>query len=163
MDKFILLTDRVNRAMDYVAGTVLVLMMILTVCDVILRYFKMPIPGTFELVSVAAGVVLAASLPRTSWEKQHVNLPMLVEMFGNRGQKVFNVITRFLSILLFAIFGYNLLLMGQSLSKTNTTTNILHTPLSPFAYLMGACCFIVCLILIADIVRTIGGGHEHHD
>jgi TRAP-type C4-dicarboxylate transport system permease small subunit len=158
---FMLLADKLNKVMDGVAGTTLVLMMILTVLDVILRFFGKPIPGTYELVSLSAGVVVAAALPRTSWEKAHVNLPILTGTFSKKGQDVCDVATRVMAILLFVIFGYNLLVMGQSLSKSNVGTQTLQVPLSPFAYIMGACCFIVCIILVADIARTVATGGHH--
>ena len=41
---------RIGKVMDVVGGTVLTLMMFITVLDVVLRCFKIPITGTYELV-----------------------------------------------------------------------------------------------------------------
>ena len=50
---------RVGRTMDVVGGTVLTLMMLMTVLDVVLRFFKIPITGTYELVFLGGAVRIA--------------------------------------------------------------------------------------------------------
>ena len=57
----------IARFLNIIAGTSLTFLMLLTVGDVILRYFKRPIVGTYELVAFSGAVVIGFSLPFTSW------------------------------------------------------------------------------------------------
>ena len=155
--RFLNITLKLNSLMDFVAGSVLVLMMLLTALDVILRYLGRPIPGTYELVSLAGAVVIGFAIPRTSWDKTHVTVDFLVDRFAER-RGVFEVTTRVFSLFLFLLLGWNLVLMGASLAKTGEGTLTLCLPIYPIAYLLGICCFAECLVLVADIVRVASKG-----
>ena len=155
--RFLNITLKLNSLMDFVAGSVLVLMMLLTVVDVILRYLGRPIPGTYELVSLAGAVVIGFAIPRTSWDKTHVTVDFLVDRYAER-RGIFDVTTRVFSLFLFLLLGWNLVVMGTSLAKTGEGTLTLCLPIYPIAYLLGICCFAECLVLVADIVKVASKG-----
>jgi TRAP-type C4-dicarboxylate transport system permease small subunit len=58
--------------MYWIAGAALAAMMFLTVADVVLRYFKMPIVGTYEIVSMLGAIVIGFAVPQTTLERGHV-------------------------------------------------------------------------------------------
>ncbi len=49
------------------------------VADVILREFKMPIVGTYEIVSLLGAIVIGFAIPQTSLERGHVLMDFLTE------------------------------------------------------------------------------------
>ena len=49
------------RVLAGIAGAALLTLMLVTTIDVILRAFRHPIPGAYDLVKVAAGVAIAAT------------------------------------------------------------------------------------------------------
>ena len=151
------MTLRITKLMDVVAGSVLVMMMFLTVLDVILRYLGRPIPGTYELVSLAGAAVIGFAIPRTSWDKTHVTVDFLVDRFPER-RGVFEVTTRIFSLFLFFLLGWNLVATGASLAKTGEGTLTLCVPIYPVAYLLGVCCFAECLVLVTDMVKVLTRG-----
>lgn len=51
MEGFLSKIKGLTRSLNIIAGTALTFMMLLTVADVILRSFRRPIPGTYELVA----------------------------------------------------------------------------------------------------------------
>ena len=54
---------RIGRVMDVVGGIILTFMMLITVLDVVLRFFKKPITGTYELVFLGGAVVIGCAIP----------------------------------------------------------------------------------------------------
>ncbi len=70
---------RISKVLDVVGGVVLSLMMLITVADVILRFFGKPITGTYELVFLAGAVVIGCAIPQTSWQGGHVNVDFVLE------------------------------------------------------------------------------------
>jgi TRAP-type C4-dicarboxylate transport system permease small subunit len=88
----------ISRFLNIIAGISLTFLMLLTVGDVILRYFRRPIVGTYELVAFSGAVVIGFSLPFTSWMKGHVNVDFLILRFSQKVRNVFNIITRCLVI-----------------------------------------------------------------
>ena len=50
------------RILYWVAWVAIVVMMLLTCADVVLRYFRKPIPGTYELVCFLGAAAVAFSM-----------------------------------------------------------------------------------------------------
>jgi len=151
-----------SKWMNAVGGTVLVLMMLLTVSDVILRIFGKPILGTYEMISLAGGIVIGFALPKASWDDAHVYVDILILGLSAKVKKVFMVSTKFLGIVLFSLLGWNMIMKGTELQGAGEVSLTLHIPFYPVAYALGFCFFIECLVLCSQIVMAIrgGGGHE---
>lgn len=150
----------VNRVMDCVAGTALVLIMLLTSLDVVLRYLRHPILGSYDMVSMGAAFVIGFALPRTSWDKMHISVDILVDKLPQK-RIVFDLITRVMAMALFLIIGWNLTKLGASFSRTGDSTLTLGLPFYPIVYALGISAFVECLVLLADIVRLFDKGRQH--
>ena len=83
--------------MYWIAGTAIVLMMLITCGDVVLRYFRLPIPGTYELVCFLGSVAVSFAMARTSMKKGHVAVSLIVRLLNQRIQLIIESITTFLS------------------------------------------------------------------
>ncbi len=142
----------VNKAMDCVAGTALVLIMLLTSLDVILRYLGRPVQGSYDMVSFGAAFVIGFALPRTSWDKGHVRVDVLIEKIPDK-IVFFDFVTRILAISLFAIMCWNFAKLGASFSRTGEGTLTLGIPLYPIAYALAVAAFFECLALLGDIFK----------
>ena len=75
--------------MYWIAGLALIGIMFLTVTDVILREFKIPIVGTYEIVSLLGAVVIGFAIPQTSIERGHVLMDFLTESFTFGGKRFY--------------------------------------------------------------------------
>jgi TRAP-type C4-dicarboxylate transport system permease small subunit len=56
MNFFEKIGNELSRFLFWVAGTAIFLMMVLTCADVVLRFLRRPIPGTYELVCFLGSV-----------------------------------------------------------------------------------------------------------
>ncbi len=148
------------RFLNVVAGISLTFLMLLTVGDVILRFLKRPIVGTYELVAFSGAVVIGFSIPFTSWMRGHVYVDFLILKFSQKIRNVFHIITRCLVICLFLMIGWNLIKYGMDLRKSGEVSPTLHFPFYPVAYGIGICCFFQCLVLLCDILKIRGGKYE---
>lgn len=149
---------RAGRIMDITGGVILTLMMLITVLDVILRYFRMPITGTYELVFLGGAVVIACAIPLTTWEGGHVAVDFLIQSPSVSFRKIMGVFTRFLGIVFFFLLGWNLFRLGNDLFTSGEVSLTLHVPYYPAAYILGICAFVQCLVLTVMIMRIIRGG-----
>jgi TRAP-type C4-dicarboxylate transport system permease small subunit len=146
--------------LNTIAGISLVFLMCLTIGDVIMRYFRRPIPGTYELVAFSGAVVIGFSLPFTSWVRQHIFVDSFIAYFSQKTRNGLHVFTRVICIGLFFIIGWNLFKYGDSLYKSGEVSLTIQMPFYPIAYGVGVCCFIECLVLITDIIKIAGGEYE---
>ncbi len=154
MDKLMNIIQAVNKGMDFIAGTALVSIMLLTTFDVILRYLGHPILGSYDLVSFGAVFVIGFALPRTSWEKMHITVDILVERIPAH-RYILDIITRAMALVLFVLLGWNLIVLGADFFKTGEGTLTLGIPLFPIAYALGFCAFVQCFALIGEVGRIL--------
>jgi TRAP-type C4-dicarboxylate transport system permease small subunit len=154
MTRYLRIMQAVNKGMDLVAGTALVSIMLLTTCDVILRYLGHPILGSYDLVSFGAAFVIGFALPRTSWDKMHISVDILVEKIPKH-RFIADIFTRVAALALFVLLGWNLALLGAGFHETGEETLTLGIPLFPVAYALGLCAFLQCFALIGDVVKLV--------
>ena len=154
------MVSKVSRWMNAIAAVALAFMILLTVADVILRYFRRPIIGTYEMVALSGAVIIGFSLPFTSMMKGHVNVDFLTQKLPPKERKIFGSITKCLGILLFLIIGWNLFILGMDFHKVGEVTPTRHLPIYPVLYGVGVCCFFESLVLLVDIMKILGGKDE---
>ena len=150
----------ITQFLNIIAGISLTFLMLLTISDVILRFFRMPIVGTYELVAFAGAVVIGFSLPLTSWLRAHIFVDFAILKFPRNIRDVFNIVTRCMVLILFVLIGWNLLKYGLDLQRSGEVSPTLHIPFYPVAYGIGIACFVQCLVMVCDIVKILGGKYE---
>jgi TRAP-type C4-dicarboxylate transport system permease small subunit len=146
--------------LNIIAGITLTFMMSITVADVILRSFRRPIVGTYELVAFSGAVVIGFSLPFTSWVRGHIYVDFIISRFSKKIRNAFNIVTRCMVIWLFLMIGWNLIKFGMDLQKSGEVSLTLQMPFYPVAYGIGICCFIQCLVIGCDLLKIYGGKYE---
>ncbi len=160
MEWFLNKVWRLIRSINFIGGVSLAFIMFLTVADIILRSFRKPIVGTYEIVAFSGAIVVGFALPYTSWVKGHVYTDFVVSRFSEKTKKVFSLLTRVLGIGLFFLLGIELIKYGLDLKKAGEVSPTLMMPFYPVAYGLGVCSFIQSLVLLCDIFKIAGGKHE---
>jgi len=160
MKGFINVIRGICSLLNVIAGISLTFLMLLTIADVVLRFCKMPVRGTYEMVAYAGAIVIGFSLPITSWMRGHIFVDFLVLKFSKPVQNIINLTTRCVVIVLFLLIGWNLMKYGMDLFQSGEVTTTLRLPFYPIAYGVGLCCFIECLVMVGDIYKILGGEYE---
>jgi len=151
---------RLSKWTNGVAGVVLPVMMIITVADVFLRLFGKPIVGTYELVAYTGALVVAFSIPYTSWSRGQIYVDFFVLKIPPGIRKLFHLLTRLMAILLFFLAAWNLGRFGMDLARSGEVSPTLQLPFYPIVYAVGFSCLVQCLVLAADIVKIFEGKYE---
>ena len=154
------ISDRISNWMEVFAGIVLVLIMVVTGCDIVGRIFGSPIPGTYEMVSFAGGLVIGLALPVTSRERAHVVVDIVTSRVSSRAGAMLHVITRLMVIALFLLLGYATIRMGIDFRAYGQVTPVLGFPYYPVAYIISGACFVESLVLVVDLLK---GGEARHE
>jgi TRAP-type C4-dicarboxylate transport system permease small subunit len=153
-------TDKLSRVVNWIALCALTFIMLLTVSDVVLRFFGHPIVGTFEVVGFCGAIIISFSLPRTTWERGHIFVDFLTQKMPKSAKKIMDLATRVITIVLFAVIGWNLFIYSHKLMVSGEVSLTIQLPFYPFSYGVGVCCFLQCLALICDIPKILGGTYE---
>ena len=160
MKRFLDAVRGTGTALGAVAAAALAFLMLLTVADVVLRIFGHPIVGTYELVAVSGAVAIGLSLPMTSWARGHIYVDSFVARLPRVPRAVFAVVTRALVLGLFLLIGVNLLKYALSLRAAGEVTPTLRVPFYPVVIGVGVSCLVQCVVMVADVVKTLRGDHE---
>jgi TRAP-type C4-dicarboxylate transport system permease small subunit len=154
------LTEKISRTFNWIALCALTFIMLLTVSDVVLRYFGRPIVGTFEIVGFCGAVIIGFSLPLTSWDRGHIFVDFLTSKMSKGRKKMLDLTTRTACIALFAVIGWNLFIYSNKLYQSGEVSLTIQIPFYPFSYGLGVACFLQCFVLIADIVKIFRGTYD---
>jgi TRAP-type C4-dicarboxylate transport system permease small subunit len=137
-----------SRIMYWIAVVAIVSIVVLTVCDVVLRRFRMPIAFTYELVMVLGAIAISFSVPQTTLDKGHVLMDFMTEKASERWQKILHFLTRCLGAGMFATFSWRMFVLGSSLRRAGEVTPILQIPIYPVAFGIGVCFVVESLALL---------------
>ena len=155
---------RITVYMNVIAGIALTFIILLTVCDVVLRALGKPILGAYEIVAMAGGIVIGFVTPFTSWVRGHIFMDFVIGGLSDRVKNAFDVATRCVGIALFLMISWNVIKIGTNLYSVDEVSLTLQLPLFPIAYGVGFCFFVLSVVLFCDILKIIGdsfgGGHE---
>lgn len=150
----------ISQLLHGIAGMSLLFLMLLTIADVVLRAFRHPIPGTYELVGFAGALAIGLSMPFTSWTRAHVHVDSLVSRLPPRGRRAMQVVTRLMGAALFLALGYNLIRFGWDLRASGEVSPTLELPFYPVAFGLSAAAFLQTAVLLCDIVKVARGEYE---
>jgi TRAP-type C4-dicarboxylate transport system permease small subunit len=157
---FLNVVSRLSRSINIIAGIAITFIMLLTVLDVVLRGFRMPITGAYELVAFSGAIVVGFALPLTSFMRGHIYVDFLILKLPPRIRTACHGLTRCLGMGLFFLIGWNLLKVGTDLHKSGEVSMTLKLPFYPIAYSVAFCCFVQCLVLAADLVKISKGEYD---
>lgn len=160
MERFLNGVGRLSRYINIIAGMAITFIMLLTVFDVILRYFRKPIVGTYELVAFSGAVVIGFAIPLTSWMRGHIYVDFFTARLPQTLRSIVNMATRSLGIALFLLIGWNLIKVGMDLQQSGEVSLTLQLPFYPVAYGVAFSCFVQCLVLLTDMVKIARGTYE---
>lgn len=143
--------EQLARALFAVAATAIVAMMLLTCADVVLRLFRRPIPGTYELVSFFSAVAVAFAMAHTTRSKGHIAVSILVQLLPKRLQAAVDALTSAASALLFALIAWRTALYAGELRQAREVSLTLELPFHPFVYGVAFSAAAVCLICLSQL------------
>jgi TRAP-type C4-dicarboxylate transport system permease small subunit len=146
---------QVGKGFNWIACAAVVVMMLLSTADVILRYFYKPIPGAYEMVGFLGTVVVSFALAFTSLEKGHIAVDILVDKLPQRLQLVIESFNNFLGALFFGLVSYQAVLYALDIIKSGEVSLTIRMPIYPFIFGIAVGCGLLALLLFADFIKSI--------
>jgi TRAP-type C4-dicarboxylate transport system permease small subunit len=144
-----------------VAGLVLAFMIVLTLCDVILRNFGHPITGSMEIIQYGGSIVFGFSIPYATWIGAQILVDLITQKLSPRNRKRFDVATRAVGILLFLFVSYNFFMYALDVRRTGELTASFKIPYYPFCFAISLSFLFQSLTIFCDLVKKLQG--EKHE
>ena len=145
------------RRLDMIAATAVFAMMSLTCVDVFLRYFfRMPIPGTYEIVALLGAVAVSFAMAHTLAERGHVAVSLVVQLFPKWLQDIIEGIISIFGIVLFGLIAWQSVLYGMDCQRAGEVSMTLELPFYPIIYGVALSAMVVCLVLLVNLADALG-------
>lgn len=143
------------------AGVVLAFMIILTLCDVILRNLGHPITGSMEIIQYGGSIVFGFSIPYATWMGAQVIVDLVTQKLGLINQKKIKAVTRSIGIIMFLFIAYNFFMYALDVKRTGELTASFKIPYYPFCFAISLSFLFQSLTIFCDLIKTLQG--EKHE
>ncbi len=99
--------DRVTRAMHAVAGIALVAMMLVVVCDVVLRaIFNTPVQGAYDVVGISLLVMTMFGIAPVVAQRGEILIDLIDAVLPPAWLRLLAIVAALTGVILFAFFGW---------------------------------------------------------
>ncbi len=127
------LFGRFLRLLALGAGGVLLLLMLVTVVDVVLRYvFNAPLASVWEFTEFSMSVIVFLGIAYCGWTGGHISIDLLEKWLERPSLRLLPALIAFTSGLLFALVAYRAAL--ETLDTLHQVSNMLRWPHYPFRF-----------------------------
>ena len=151
--------DRINqfliRLLTLIGGIFLVAMVLLTCANIFSRNIWVPIRGTFELMGYFGALVTAFALGGTQLKRGHIAVDVLIGKFSDKTQKLLQVVNNGVCALFFGIVALQITVKATNLWNTGEVTETLRIIYYPFTYAVAFGCFVLALLMLTDLIKSL--------
>jgi len=144
-----------------IAGVVLALMIVLTLCDVILRNLGHPITGSMELIQYGGSLVFGFSIPYATWIGAQVLVDLVTQKLNLKNRKRVQAVTRTVGMIMFLFIAYNFFMYALDVKRTGELTASFKIPYYPFCFAISLSFLFQSLTIFCDLIKTLQG--EKHE
>jgi len=157
MKRFIAGIVNIDKLLYIISGSVLACMIMLTLCDVILRNFGHPITGSMELIQYGGCIVFGFAVPYGTILGSQIIVDVITQKLSPGKKRTIEIITRCIGILVFLFVAYNFYVYGIDVMKTGERTASFKVPYYPFAFALSFSFLLQSLTVFCDLINTVKG------
>jgi len=143
----------IAKGMGMMSARVLFCMMVVTCLDVVGRYFCHPVPGTYDMVGIGGGLVLALGLAMSHVAGMKISMQSLYKRPEFLRQMV-NIVVSVLSVGTLALIGWRCFKLGNDLFERDVVSDTIQIPLYPFLYLAGLGMSVYCIVVLLEFLMS---------
>jgi len=135
-------------------GVSLLALTLLATMNVALRIFRVPVSGTYEVVSFLGAIVTAGALGYTQKRKDHIVVDILSDKFPPKAKRILDRVSYALILVFFSVVSWQTFVYGKRLMTTGELSETLKIAYYPFVFLVSAGFAVLALTIFLDLVET---------
>lgn len=156
------LWNGVERALEAVMAAFVLAMAVITVIDVIGRYFfNSPMTGGYEFVQYLMALSVFAALPLATRAEGHLTIDLFTSRLGGRTKRVHRSVILIASTIVIAFLAWRMGVQAEHMQRANATSGAIGFRLAPLAWTMAALAWLATLVSIVLTVQSFFGGEAH--
>jgi TRAP-type C4-dicarboxylate transport system permease small subunit len=145
---------RVESILGAAASMILLVMMLLTFLDVVLRYlFNRPMAGAFEVTELLLLVLIFAGLPLVTYADEHAVMDFIDRLLGPRGTRGLERAVQVLCAAVMFLLAWLVWLKADRIWAYRDATDVLRIVYGPFVYFMAIAIGLTGLIHLYKVIE----------
>lgn len=145
-------TDFVTTIAAYVAGVVLLALMLLTTADVAGRYFfNAPLNGVFDLTHFAVSIMTFLGLSYCGYRGGHVVIELLYEKLPMVARGVLNRVINLVGCVLFGVIAWRTAVQSIDVRDMGEASQLMEIPFFPLYWLVAFGCALFAAVMALRI------------
>ena len=144
-----------RRYLMIAGGVSLLALTLLATMNVALRIFRVPLSGTYEIVSFLGAIVTAGALGYTQKRKDHIVVDILSERFPAPVKRVLDRVSYALTLAFFSIVSWQTFVYGKRMMRTGEVSETLKIAYHPFVFFVSLGFAVLALTILLDLVETV--------
>ncbi|MEK4426684.1 TRAP transporter small permease subunit [Solibacillus sp. FSL K6-1523] len=154
MEILIKIQKKIELSLVYLAGVLLILLMIVISAESLLRKFaNYSIPGIFEIASQLMVGITILGIAYVQSEKEHIQVDIMNKVFSQFLLKVTDFFSYLIGLFLASIFGYQgFFKFIESYQTGETAMGIISVPFWPGRLAIFLAMFLLCTRFLIDII-----------
>jgi TRAP-type C4-dicarboxylate transport system permease small subunit len=148
-------TAKIAEVFNWISAAAVAGMVVLTCMDIILRLFRHPIPGTYEMVGFLGAVFAAFALGYTSVNRGHIAVDFLVQKLPARAQSLVDGVNDLICAVFFGFLSHQCLVYAGDLKSVGEVSMTLQMPVYPFVYGIALGCLLLTLVLAVQALKNV--------
>lgn len=151
------ISHRMSAVINRVGTAIIMMMMLLTTADVILRYvFNRPIEGAYEMTQLLMLLVVALALAYTQSTKRHISVDIISSRLSPRGEAFNDAVVYLVCLGICSLMAWRLLATAQVQQiREVVASRVVQVPVYPFYYALGFGVAVLCLVYIIDFLNSV--------
>jgi TRAP-type C4-dicarboxylate transport system permease small subunit len=139
-----------------IATGLLVLLVLLTVADVVLRrFFDAPIAGSYELSKLILGIIVFFTLAYCAVHGSHIVVDVVVSKFPRRAQSSIGIIIHLFSVVIMGVISWQLFLQAMKVRGMGEVTAIWEIWMYPFVLLAALGSTLVTIVFLIQLFHAV--------
>lgn len=147
---------RVSTALNQFGTAIILVLILLTTADVILRYFfNQPIKGTYEITRLMMLTIVSLGIGYTQYKKGHIAIDVITMKFSRKSRLIDGIVVHLLCLGIYIVIAWQAVVGGRVQQVRDVViSEVVKVPLFPFYYVLALGCVILCLVYIIDIAEA---------
>ena len=138
------------------AGFLLILMMVLTCANILLRRFGLPLRGTFEIMGFLGAVIFAFSLAYSHEKKEHLYVSIIFDALP-KGYRVWaGRVSGVVCLIFFSLLSFQLAGNALNLKEVGEVSETLHLAYYPVLFLLSLGILVLVIFMALELFSNKG-------
>ncbi len=148
------LFGRFLRFLALISGGILLLLMLYTVADVVLRYgFNRPFSGSLEFTEFCMSVIVFLAIAYTGWTGGHIAIDLFEKWLDRPSLRYLPALIAFTGAALFAVIAWRATM--ETTATISQISNMLRWPHYPFRYTVAFGSAMFALVMFIRGVEAV--------